>query len=58
MHPKKNDSILKNNWSRKDVDLEDDPYEAPILAYNKKWTILWRLIQLIVKWKKKITRHA
>jgi hypothetical protein len=36
MHPKKNDSILKNNWSRKDVDLEDDPYEAPILAYNKK----------------------
>jgi hypothetical protein len=37
--PKKiNNSILENNWPRKDVDVEDDPYEAPIFTYGKKWT--------------------
>jgi hypothetical protein len=37
--PKKiNDSNLENSWPRKDVDVEDDPYEAPILTYSKKWT--------------------
>jgi hypothetical protein len=35
--PKKiNDSILENNWPRKDANVEDDPYEAPIFAYSKE----------------------
>jgi hypothetical protein len=37
--PKKiNNSILENNWPRKDANVEDDPYEAPIFTYNRKWT--------------------
>jgi hypothetical protein len=35
--PKKiNDSILKNNWPKNSVDAEDDPHEAPVVAYNKE----------------------
>jgi hypothetical protein len=35
--PKKiNDSVLKKKWPKNDLNVEDDPYETLILAYNKE----------------------
>jgi hypothetical protein len=33
---KKSNSILKKNWPKNNVDVEDDPHEALVLAYNKE----------------------
>ncbi len=32
---KLNNSILEKKWPRNDLDVEDDPYEALVLVYNK-----------------------
>jgi hypothetical protein len=33
---KKSDSILEKKWPRNESNVEDNPYEAPTLAYNKE----------------------